>query len=117
MAFERYLRLRMSKFMKPAASIWKMGQINFNRSAVEKHKLSGFKYVALFFDRDKKRIGLKFTNDAKEPDVGKVSTKRGGVTIYAKGFLSHFGIESGKGRRFDIRYDEKDDLFILEGDK
>jgi len=116
MAFERYLRTRMSKSTKPAASIWKMGQINFNRSAVETYKMSGFKYVALYFDRDKKRIGLKLTNDSKEPGVGKVSTKRDGVTIYAKGFFQHFGIDFSQSRRYTIQHDEKNGMYILEAE-
>jgi hypothetical protein len=37
--------------------------------------------------------------------------------IFAKGFLNHFGVECGKARRFDVRYDEKEDIFILEAAK
>jgi hypothetical protein len=54
--------------IKPMASIWKMGQLSFNRSAVEAYKLDGFKYAILFYDRNKKKIGTKFTNDMKEPE-------------------------------------------------
>jgi hypothetical protein len=116
MAFERYLRTRMAKSTQPAASIWKMGQVSLNRSAAEMFKLGGFKYVALFFDRDKKRIGLKFTNDAKEPGVGKISTKRGGAAIYAKGFLQHFGIDFSQSKRYTIQHDEKNGMLILESE-
>jgi hypothetical protein len=102
--------------MKPGASIWKMGQLSFNRSAVETYKLDGFKYAVLFYDRDKKKIGIKFTNDAKEQGAGKVSMKRRDAMVFAKGFLEHFGIEHSKTKRFAIQHDEKNGMFVLEAE-
>jgi hypothetical protein len=117
MAFERYIGQRRAAFMVPKAAIWKTGQINLNRAFLEKHGIPKAGHALLFFDREKKRIGIRFTAEAKEAGAAKVAKKAGGAYIFAKGFLAHFGIEHGKARRFDVRRDDKEDLFILEPEK
>jgi hypothetical protein len=116
MGFERYIGQR-AVMKEPKAAIWKTGQINLNRAFLEKYDVKKTGFALLFFDKDKKKIAFRLIQNGKEPGAAKLSPKATGAMIFAKGFLNHFGIESGKGRRFDIRYDEKDDLFILEGDK
>ena len=96
MTFERYLRMGMQN----PRSLWRRSGRWGNSASTgapwKRTNWSGFKYVVLFYDRDKKKIGIKFTNDAKEQGVGKVSMKRRDAMIFAKGFLQHFGIDLPK---------------------
>lgn len=116
MGFERYIGQR-AVMKEPKAAIWKTGQINLNRAFLEKYEVKKTGFALLFFDREKKKIAFRLIQNAKEPGAAKLSPKANRATIFAKGFLSHFGIETDKARRFDIRYDEKEDLFILEAEK
>jgi hypothetical protein len=101
----------------PKAAIWKMGQINLNRAFLEKYGATEKDRAVLFYDKEKKRIAFRLVGDAKEPGAAKLSKRAGGAYIFAKGFLAHFGIDHSKARRFDVRRDEKEDLFILEPEK
>lgn len=116
MSFERYIGQRAA-MKEPKASIWKAGQINLNRAFLEKYDVKKTSFALLFFDKDKKKIAFRLIQNGKEPGAAKLSPKASGAMIHTKGFLKYFGIEGGKGRRFDVRYDEKEDLYILEADK
>ncbi len=116
MGFERYIGLR-AMAGEPKAAIWKTGQINLNRAFLEKYDVKKMSHALLFFDKDKKKIAFRLIQDGKEPGAAKMSPKANGGMIFAMGFLRYYGIEFGKARRFDVRYDEKENLYTLEADK
>ncbi len=115
MAFERYLKQR-GEVTKPLATVWKTGQIWLNRAALDGLGQKKVTHAVLFFDRDKKKIGIRFTDSAKEEGAVRVSTRGAGAAVFAKGFLKYFGIEHNKSRRFKLVFDKKQRLYILEAE-
>jgi len=113
MAFERYLKQR-GQVNKPRVAVWKTGQIGLNEAALREFGLTEMTHAALFYDRDKKKIGLRFSDSAKEEGAVKVVRRGGGAIIFAKGFLRYFGIEYSRARRFSLVFDEKQALYILQ---
>jgi hypothetical protein len=116
MGFECFVGLRTT-LKGSRAAIWGQGIIVFNRAAIEKRKLADDKFAALYYDREKKRIGVKFTNDPKEAGARTFRRRKHDGTIYAKAFFGHYGIDYSKAVRFDIDFDEKNGLYVLTEEK
>jgi len=112
MAFERFTA--KGKSFVPKVSIWKRGQMGLSQGAVERFRLSEYKYVALFYDRDNNMIGLKFTNDEKEEGIAKLSVKANGAIFSAKAFLDFYDIDYTDTKQYDIKLDVESGLYIFD---
>ena len=114
MAFERYTKTN-SRFSEPIISIWSGGLIGVSRGAMIKYKLVDYNYAVLFFDKDTKAIGVKLTNDKKEPGAMKlVKRKSGGFSFSAQCFLKFYNIDYGKTKKYDLIYNEIEDLYTFQ---
>jgi len=113
MAFERYLK-RRGQVDSPRVAVWKTGHIGFNGAALRAYGLTKMTHAALFYDREKKKIGVRFLESGKEEGALKVVRRHGGATIFAWGFLRYFGVEFSQVRRFSLVFDEKQALHILQ---
>ncbi len=113
MAFQRFTKTR-SRGYTPKASIWSRGQIGFNQGAVEKFKIPDFDYAILFYDRDARKIGVSFTNDEKEEGATKISKRATGASISARAFLDFYEIEHSKTKKYDIDYEEQENLYVMQ---
>jgi len=111
MAFVRFTK--SGRGYTPKAAIWTRGQIGFNRGAVEKFSLKDFKYAVLFFDKDNKKVGIKFTNDPTEEGANKLVFSKTGAFISARAFLDYYDIPRGETKRYDIYYDDENDLYVF----
>ena len=114
MAFKRFTKT--GRGYKPKVSIWSRGQIGFNQGSVERFNLKNYKYSILFFDDETRRIGVKFTNDENEDGISKVVVRVGGLSFSARAFLDYNVIDYSKTKRYDVEYDETDDIYILQLD-
>lgn len=115
MAWEKYTKT--GRGFKPKVSIWKRGQIGFNRGFVEKFDLQNYKFAILFFDRENWRIGVQFTNDNKEEGITKLKVRKTGAAISASGFLEYYNVQHDKTIKCDIEYDKKGKIFIIQLDQ
>lgn len=113
MAFERYLRQR-AESMKPAASLWKTGQIGINGAALRELGLEKMTHVVLFYDRGRKKIGLRFADSGREESAVKLVRRGKGAAVFARGFVKYYGEDITKARRFKLVRDEKQNLWVLE---
>jgi len=114
MGFEKFTKTRARGYV-PKASIWSRGQIGFNKGAAEKYNLNNFLYAILFYDKDNKQIGIKFTNDENEEGEIKITRRpAGGMSISAKAFLDFYGIEHQKTTKCNMHYDKENDLYVLK---
>ena len=111
MAFERFTKT--GRGYTPKVSIWQRGQIGFNRGAAEKFKLDDYQYAILYFDRDENKIGIKFTNNANEDGACKIIRGATGAFISAKPFLAYYDIPHEKTQKYDVAYNEKNDLYVI----
>lgn len=114
MAFERYTKTNL-RMGEPQISIWSRGQIGLNSGAIEKYKLNNFNYAVLYFDKDTKTVGVMLTNDKKEPGAMKlVKRKSGGFSFSAQSFLKYYEIDYSKTVRYDLTYDEKENMYTFQ---
>ena len=111
MAFERFTKT--GRGYTPKVSIWTRGQIGFNQGAVERFKLKDFDYAVLFYDRDERKIGVRFTTEASEDGANKIVKGKTGVFISAKAFLDYYQIDHRKTRRYDVAHDNENDLYVF----
>lgn len=70
-------------------SINKSGEITFSSVFCYNNKVFSYGYAVLFWDSEKKAVGIRFTNkkDEKGRYVLNANSKRAGARISAKGFL------------------------------
>ncbi len=112
MAFERFVRAGRS--YAPKVSIWTRGQIGFNRGAVKKMSMRDYKYAILFYDKENKRVGIKLTNNPSEEGATKISFGSTGAFISARAFLDYYDIPRGETKRYDIYYDDENDMWVFD---
>ncbi len=112
MAFEKFTARGRS--YAPKVSIWKRGQIGLSQGAVERFSLRDFKFVVMFYDKENKRIGLKFTNDEQEEGIAKMNVKTNGAIFTAKAFLDYYNIEYKETEQYDIKLDEENNLYVFD---
>lgn len=110
MAFERFEASRMTRLAEPAVSILKTGGFGFNQAFCMRF-LSGHDYVQLYFDKDRKIIGLKPVQEGEE-DAIKIRKVTGGksATIAARPFFTYFNIKHEKTRSYKASWNEVDKL-------
>jgi hypothetical protein len=111
MAFERFKKT--GRGYTPKVSIWLRGQIGFNHGAVQKYNISDWDYAILYFDKDEQKIGIKFTNDASEKGVCKITKGKTGAFISAKPFLSYYDISHEKTKKYDVEFDDENDMYVV----
>jgi len=112
MTFERFTKT--GRGYKPKVSIWSRGQIGFNQGAVERFNLKSYKYTVLFFDAETRKIGIKFTNDENEEGITKLTARGGGTSFSARAFLDFNDIDYSKTQRYDVDYDEENELYVIQ---
>jgi len=112
MTFERFTKIR-GRGYTPKASIWGKGQIGFNKGATERYNLDNFEYAVLFYDKENQKIGVRFTNK-KEDGIVKIVKRTGsGLSLSAKAFLDFYNIDYSKKTKYNLIYDNENDLYIL----
>ena len=120
MAFELF-NIKNKRGLEPKITIRPNGQIYFNVGAIIRFKLTEFKYVQLFYDKELSKIGIKLTiaEDAqgKLTLVAKQDASSGWVS--AKTFFNFFNIrlppkESGKGEQVEFSFDEQENMIVIQ---
>ena len=111
MSFEKFTKT--GRGYTPKASIWMRGQIGFNQGAVEKLGIKKRKYAVLYYDKEDKRIGFQFTDDA-ESGATKIIKGKTGAFISAKAFLDYYDIEHSETRKYDISDDKEAGLYVID---
>lgn len=113
MAFNKFVKVRGRSFT-PKVGIWARGQIGFNRGAMEKFSLDKYNYVVLYFDSDSRRIGIKFTNNAKEEGAIKIVKRPTAISFSATGFLKTYEIDHSESKQYNVEYDEKEEMYVAQ---
>lgn len=113
MAFEKFTKTRGRGYV-PKVSIWNKGQIGFNEGALLRFNLKQFDYAVLFYDKDNKRIGIKFTNDKEDGTIKFVKRVTGGASISGKAFLDFYDIRPTENKKYDVVYNAEEGLYIID---
>jgi len=114
MAFVKFETPKMGQEM-PKIEILKRGEININREASVLYKLYKFEYAILYYDPDKKKVGVQLTNDELDPACIKIVKKKDGSCIMsAVSFLKYYNINYDKTINFNPEFDEDNDMIIFD---
>lgn len=113
MAFKLFQRETRS--YQAVVSIWPRGQLSIPTGTLKRFRLDKKKAVQLFFDDDKRLIGLKFTDDLEADGAIPITMRKSGVVVSFKPFLDYHEIEyAGFTRKFKIEYDPENDLYVFD---
>ncbi|MCX6566238.1 MAG: hypothetical protein NTW38_07415 [Candidatus Aminicenantes bacterium] len=116
MSFEKFHKMRTRPDRKPEISLQKTGRLGLNGGCLAEF-IPDADFVHLYFDPKEKLIGLKplgeKDKDADAYSLIKMRRSRGRF-VQAIGFFKHHGIDLGKTRRFDPRWDDKAGLLVFD---
>jgi hypothetical protein len=112
MPFEKFVPPRRQR--SPQVSIKRTGTISFDKSYAQSVGLGTTNYVTLFFDPAKKLVGVKPAKDAKDDGSLKLSHRQRVSSVRAHPFFEHYGISLEKTSRFPVRFDESEDMVVIE---
>ena len=105
MPFEKFIST--SQDIAPIASIASSGRIALNSHAIKTFGLEDYKGVFLYYDQEKKWIGMKFIKEIRQSEPGLIavqSRKGSGMFFAALTFLNFYGIFT-KDNKFTAWYD------------
>jgi len=115
MAFIKY-EPKASPTTGPRVRIRPTGLISFDATAVSKFGLEKYSYAILYFDPEKKTIGIKPTSDNSDPSSLKLSKRRSTISLKAPGFFKHFRIPVAQAVTLDVQGNDEGILnFIMKG--
>ena len=112
MAFERFTA--RGRTAGPSISIRSNGQIAFSKTAVQTYDLANYRYAILYFDPERKAIGIQPTNNDGEAGARRLTVKKGSAFITAQSFIQYYGITRKKNARYPLVKDEETGLLVAE---
>lgn len=112
MGFEKFVFGGVS--YRPKVSIRKSGMFGFNNALIKKYNLKEIKYVVLYYEKSKKIIGFKFTNDKNEEGLYKLSLRDKSASFSGKSFLDYYDIKFNNIKRYDTEWDESNNMIIIK---
>ncbi len=116
MGFVKFTKTK-SRIGTPKVSIWSRGQIGFNQGAVTQYKIDKEKvsYAVLYYDEERKMIGIELTNDGAAEGATKLIFREGGGTSFsAIPFLKTYGIDYSDTHQYNVEYDSRSELFVVD---
>jgi hypothetical protein len=113
MAFKLFQRETRS--YQAVVSIWPRGQLSIPAGTLKRFRLDQKKAIQLFFDDEKRLIGLKFIDDLETEGAIPITLRQSGVVISFKPFLDYHEIEyTDFTRKFKIEYSPENDLYVFD---
>lgn len=112
MVFEKFVPPRRQK--SPQVSIKSTGTISFDKAYAASIGFGDATHVILFFDPQKKLVGVKRATDPRDDGALKLSHRQRVSSVRGRTFFEHYGISLETTRRFPVRYDEEAQMAIIE---
>jgi hypothetical protein len=111
MAFERFTEAARS--YAPKVSLRASGSIGLNYGAVRKYGLDKFPFVLLFYDRQKRMVGIKPLKSSAEAGAVKLYHRGKNSSIYCRRFFDFFEIPKVKFRT-EPSWDDKEGMLVFQ---
>ena len=110
MAYEKFEKKRRRTDDQPMITVLKGGQLGINKICVDQF-FKDFKFAEMYFDRERKKIGIRPTNE-KTKDVHTVRRLKDGKlgSISAIEVLKHYGVEHEKSTAYPVIWNEMERL-------
>jgi len=112
MPFEKFIP-KTTRLSRPKVTIRPSGLISFDAQAVESFGLFDATHAMIFFDKSKKRIGVKVVNNGEEEGSIPLARRRRSVSFKAPGFLDQFSIHLNAPKRLDASFDESEGMIVI----
>lgn len=110
MAFEKFSE--SGKTFKPKVSFRKGGGIGLNAGAVRKFGLKQYSFAILYYDKERRLIGIKPTKSEDEEGARRMTHGGTGATIGAQGFMDFFEIDPPRDKRRDATWDDRERMIV-----
>jgi len=110
--FERFTQHGRS--FHPKISIRKRGQVGFNNGAIKRFGLEAYDYVVIYYNKDKDKIGFKFTKDENAEGATKIVKRTGNYFFSGKSFLDYYEIKYNETEAFDVEWDSANELAVID---
>jgi hypothetical protein len=112
MGFEKYIPPQTSG-VRPRATIRPSGLISFDAASVEAFGLDSASYAILYFDKNRKLVGVEITNNKKDDGALKLSKRRRSVSLKAPQFFDLYGLTFEEAQRFDVGHDPSSNMLTI----
>jgi len=114
MGYEKFTKKRRVVKDAPMITILKGGNLGINMACYEKF-FQDFKYVILFYDSERRMVGVQPTNDASN-DAYNIRLSRDGrlVNVSAISFLKYYKITHKESKAYPATWNDEDKLVELD---
>lgn len=112
MAFEKFVPPQAAG-TRPRATIRPSGLISFDAASVAAFGLQSAKYAILFFDKTRKIIGVKITDNNKEEGALQLSRRRRSVSLKSPHFFHQYGLSIDESQRFEVIRDPGEEMLFI----
>ena len=112
MAFERFVPPQAAG-TRPRATIRPSGLISFDAASVAAFGLDSAKYAVLFFDKTRKIIGVKISNNATEEGSLPLSRRRRSVSLKSPQFFHQYGLPVDESQRMEVTRESVDSMLMI----
>lgn len=96
-------------------TIRQTGQFGFTSGAINRHGIGDYTYAILYFDEQRRAIGIELTNEQK-PGAIPIKKSPSNTYIRGKNFCDRYGIDYSKAYRFNLSEDKESGFlyFVLD---
>jgi len=112
MGFETFIPRKMV-IGKPMVTILPVGVFWVNPATTTKY-FKGFKRTFLLYDRERRVVGLKPTNEEKHTLSVSRSKARNSTTVAGKGFLEYFKILPKERKSYEATWNSKEKVVEVD---
>ncbi|MDA1191590.1 MAG: hypothetical protein O3A46_07905 [Candidatus Poribacteria bacterium] len=115
MAFERFGDDTGKGILSyPTVTLTPEGYVSFSMKAVKEFELNRYGYIVLFYDRERKRVGIMPTKNETDDGALQMKVRRTGISVYAAPFLRHYKIFPRESMLFKAEWDDALNMAIIE---
>lgn len=114
MPFEKFTK--HGETFNPRVSIWTNGNLGISAGAFNVYELTDKIFVTLFYDKEHRRVGLKFSNRPDEPGAVRMTVRKSGGTIPCTTFFKHWRIDYSMVRNYVLSWSEPEGIFVFDLD-
>jgi len=103
--------------LKPAfITIWKSGRMCLNAATLMKHNSNNLEYALLFYDKNKRSFGIRFSEKSNDAFQLIKHLQDGGERriIDTRATLKYLGIEIEKPIKMPVKENKELDLLVIE---
>jgi len=111
-AFQKYIPISLGGRANAGKiiTITKDGIMGVGQACIQEYHLAKYDYAWLYWDAERKAIGIKFVTEADDETL-KISRrgrgdKTSGTQISVRGFVRHYGLQHTQSRRYKATWED-----------